>query len=82
MKEFIIAFVAFIVVAAFIGHLEISFSPFKVSLPMWHRVIAVVLFVAGFVFLSLGERRNAYSEGLKRGMEITLNKIKKEIANE
>lgn len=81
MKESIIAIVAFMVVAAFIGHLEISFSPFKVSLPMWHRVIAVVLFGAAFALFSVGERRDAYSEGLKRGMEITLNKIKKEIGN-
>lgn len=81
MKEFLITLVLFLCCAALIGHLEISFSPFSVRLPMWHRVIAVLLFVAATVFWSIGERRDAYSKGLKRGMEITFDQIKKKLDN-
>lgn len=82
MKEFIITLVLFLCCAVFIGHLEISFNPFSIRLPMWHRVVAVLLFSAAIAFWSIGERRYAYSKGLKRGMEITFEQIKEKLKNE
>lgn len=82
MKEFLITLVLFLCCAAFIGHLEISFSPFYIRLPMWHRVIAVLCFSAALAFWSIGDRRDAYSKGLKRGMEITFEQIKERLKNE
>lgn len=82
MKEFVILLVCFLCCAAFIGHLEISFSPFAIRLPMWHRVVAVLLFSAAIAFWSIGERRDAYSKGLKRGLDITLEQIKERLKNE
>lgn len=81
MKELIITLVLFLCCAAFIGHLEINFSPFYVRLPMWHRVVAVLFFSAAIAFWSIGDRRDAYSKGLKRGMEITFEQIKKKLDN-
>lgn len=82
MKELIITLVAFIVCAAFIGHLEISLSPFYIRLPMWNRVVAAILLAAAIGIWSIGERRDAYSKGLKRGMEITFEQIKERLKNE
>lgn len=81
MKEFVITLLLFLCCAAFIGHLEINFSPFYIRLPMWNRVVAAILLAAAIEVWSNGERRDAYSKGLKRGMEITLNEIKKGIEN-
>lgn len=81
MKEGIITLVLFLCCAAFIGHLEISFSPFAIRLPMWHRVVAVLLFSAAIAFWSIGERRDAYSKGLKRGLDITFEQIKERLDN-
>lgn len=82
MKEFVITLLLFLCCAAFIGHLEINFSPFYIRLPMWNRVVAVLLFSAAIAFWSIGERRDAYSKGLKRGMEITFEQIKEKLKNE
>lgn len=81
MKEFVITLVLFLCCAAFIGHLEISFSPFTIRLPMWHRVVAVLLFAVSIAFWSIGERRDAYSKGLKRGLDITFEQIKERLDN-
>lgn len=82
MKEIIITLIAFIVCAAFVGHLEINLSPFYIRLPLWHRAVAALFFSAALAFWSIGERRDAYSKGLKRGMEITFEQIKERLKNE
>lgn len=82
MKEFVITLALFLFCAAFIGHLEVSFSPFYIRLPMWNRVVAAMLLAAAIGIWSIGERRDAYSKGLKRGMEITLEQIKERLENE
>ena len=68
--------VAFFIVAAYIGHLEINFSPFSVRLPLWHRVVCMILLIVTYILWNFGERNDAYSKGLKRGMEITLEQLK------
>lgn len=76
MKEAIIMITAFLIVAAFIGHMEINFSPFSIKLPMWHRVVCMILLVITYILWNFGERNDAYSKGLQKGMEITLEQIK------
>lgn len=81
MKEGIITLALFLCCAAFIGHLEININPFSIRLPMWHRVIAVLLFGAAIAFWSIGERRDAYSNGLRDGIKCTLNEMIKKDGN-
>lgn len=76
MKDFIIFIILAITLCAFIGHLEITISPFSVKLPMWHRCVAVILFFAAWGLWDWGERADAYSKGLKRGIEILNEQIK------
>lgn len=82
MKEFVIVLVCFLCCAAFIGHLEINFSPFYIRLPLWHRVVAVLLFSAAVAFWTIGERGDAYSKGLKRGLDITFEQLKERLKND
>jgi len=56
MKANLIFFLAiFIVSALFIGHFRLTFSPFSVSFPYWHRTVGVILIVAGCLVYNIGE---------------------------
>lgn len=76
MKDLIIMIVAFVIVAAFVGHMEINLSPFSIKLPMWHRVVGLLFIIIGWIIWEQGERLDAYSKGLKKGMDITIEQIK------
>lgn len=76
MKDLIIMIVAFVIVAAFVGHMEINLSPFSIKLPMWHRVVCMILLLVTYILWNLGKRQDAYSKGLQEGMRITLEQIK------
>ena len=76
MKDLILMIVAFIIVAAFVGHMEINLSPFSIKLPMWHRVVCMILLVITYILWNFGERQDAYSKGLQEGIRITLEQIK------
>ena len=76
----IISVVLFTLIFLFIGHLTISFKPFSISLPYWNRALGIVLFVIGLELYCYSERIAGYKEGLKSGMDKTLellnNKLK------
>ena len=55
MKDLILMIVAFIIVAAFVGHMEINLSPFSIKLPMWHRVVCMILLVITYILWNFGE---------------------------
>lgn len=60
----------------FIGHISISIRPFSISLPYWHRSIGLVLIVVGFIIFNVGEYAKGYSDGLKKGCEMTTSEFK------
>ena len=66
--------IAFVIVAAFVG--QINLSPFSIKLPMWHRVVCMILLLITYILWTFGERQDAYSKGLQEGMRITLEQIK------
>lgn len=77
MKINLIFFLAiFIISALFIGHFRLTFSPFSISLPYWHRAVGVVLIVAGCLVYSIGENIAGYKKGLDNGIEIVLKQLK------
>lgn len=76
MKDLIIMIVAFVIVAAFVGHMEINLSPFSIKLPMWHRVVCMILLLVTYILWNFGERQDTYSKGLQEGIRITLEQIK------
>ena len=78
MKANLIFFLAiFIISALFIGHFRLTFSPFSVSFPYWHRTVGVILIVVGCLVYNIGEHISGYKKGLDEGMEIVLKELKK-----
>ena len=78
MKTDLIFFIAIFVIAVlFIGHFRLTFSPFSISLPYWHRALGVVLIVVGCLIYNIGEHMSGYTKGLDNGMEIVLKQLKK-----
>ena len=78
MKTDLIFFIAICVIAVlFIGHFRLTFSPFSISLPYWHRALGVVLIVVGCLIYNIGEHMSGYKKGLDNGMEIVLKQLKK-----
>lgn len=77
MKTDLIFFIAiFIIAVLFIGHFRLTFSPFSISLPYWHRALGVVLIVAGCLVYNIGEHMSGYKKGLDNGMEIVLKQLR------
>lgn len=77
MKANLIFFLAiFIISTLFIGHFRLTFSPFSISLPYWHRAVGVVLIVVGCSVYNIGENISGYKKGLDEGMEIILKELK------
>lgn len=52
------------------------FKPFNVSLPYWHRLLGVLLVIAGVYVFSIGEHVSGYSQGFKDGADRVINLIK------
>lgn len=78
MKTDLIFFIAIFVIAVlFIGHFRLTFSPFSISLPYWHRALGVVLIVVGCLIYNIGEHMSGYKKELDNGMEIVLKQLKK-----
>lgn len=77
--ELIISIVILIIWLLFIGNLSISFKPFCFHLPFWHRSLGIFLGIIGFLVYNIGEHTKGYSDGLKKGVEITWEEINKVI---
>ena len=77
MKANLIFFLAiFIISALFFGHFRLTFSPFSISLPYWHRAVGVVLIVVvGCSVYNIGENISGYKKGLDEGIEIVLKRL-------
>ena len=78
MILFHVFFIAiFIIAVLFIGHFRLTFSPFSISLPYWHRALGIVLIVVGCLVYNIGEHMSGYKKGFDNGMEIVLKQLKK-----
>lgn len=78
MRDFVFIIVVFLATAAIVGHFEVNFSPFSIKLPMWHRVICMILVVAAYLVWNIGERKDAYQKGFVDGINALVEQIKKE----
>lgn len=83
MKANIIFCIAiFIITMLFMGNTNISFKPFSISIPYWHRAVGVVLIVSGLMVYNIGEKASGYKKGLDDCLEIVLKTIKEKSNNE
>ena len=74
--SWIVSLVIFIVCLMYIGHLQISFKPFSIQLPYWHRSLGVFLLVIGVYVFSLGEYASGYEKGLDKGVDKVIEALK------
>lgn len=75
----IISIVIMIIWLLFVGNISISFKPFSFHLPFWHRSLGIFLAILGFLIYNIGEHMKGYSDGLKKGEEMTWDAINKVI---
>lgn len=66
----------FVVFLLFVGHFQITFKPFSISMPYWYRAVGVLLFSLAMVLYNYGEYYKGYKEGVKDGAEATIQMIK------
>lgn len=78
----IISAVLFILMFLLFGHASISFKPFSISLPYWHRAVGITLVVIGVCVYNIGEHKSGYKKGLDDGVELTLKYAKEKINHE
>lgn len=83
MKTSIIISVSlFMLMFLFLGHANINFKPFSISIPYWHRAVGITLVLIGVCVYNIGERFSGYKEGLKDGTELVIKYAKDKINNE
>ena len=59
---------------AFLGELSISFNPFSFKLMAWDKMVAVIIFIIGFVFLRHYYERLGYVQGKEDTIKYYENK--------
>lgn len=72
----------FILMFLFFGQVSISFKPFSISLPYWHRAVGITLVVIGVCVYNIGEHSSGYKKGLNDGVELTIKYAKEKINHE
>lgn len=75
----IISIAIMIIWLLLVGNVSINVKPFSIHLPFWHRSLGIFLAIAGFVIYNIGEHMKGYSDGLKKGEEMTWEAINKVI---
>lgn len=75
----IISVVFFILLFLFAGQVSISFKPFSISLPYWHRAVGIILVVIGVCVYNIGEYTSGYKKGLKAGSEVVIKLLESKI---
>lgn len=75
----IILFVLFIFMLLLFGQVSISFKPFRISIPYWHRAAGFVLVIAGILVYNIGEHSSGYKKGLNDGLDLVIKSINEKI---
>lgn len=78
----IILIVLFIYMLLSFGQVSISFKPFSISIPYWHRAVGFVLVIIGMLVYNIGECAAGYKKGVKDGAELVIKYAKDKINHE
>lgn len=69
----------FIVSLLFIGQIQVTFKPFAISLPYWHRSLGLFLIVVGLLVYNIGEQMRGYTYGYRDGINHVIDELEKRI---
>lgn len=76
----IILMVLFMFMLLSFGQVSISFKPFSISLPYWHRAVGVALIIAGLFVYNIGEHSAEYKKGMKDGVDVVFKALEDKIS--
>ena len=68
--------IIFIIAILWVGDLTITFKPFSISLPGWHKALGIILFVFAMAVYNIGEYAKEYKHGFDHGIKECLEEIK------
>ena len=69
MLETVFLFVLCLICLAFLGELSFSFNPLSFKLAAWDKMVAIIIFIIGFVFLRHYYERIGYDQGREDTIE-------------
>lgn len=68
-----------IIALLWVGDLTITFKPFSISLPGWHKALGIILFVFAMAVYNIGEYAKGYKQGFDYGIKNVLKYLKRKI---
>lgn len=66
-----------IIALLWVGDLTITFKPFPISLPGWHKAVGIILFFLSMTIYTIGEYTRGYKEGFDDGIKKCIEILKK-----
>lgn len=54
--------IIFIIAILWVGDLTITFKPFPISMPGWHKPVGILLFWLSMAVYTIGERTKGYKQ--------------------
>ena len=78
MKTIILAIIC-IIALLWVGDLTITFKPFSISLPGWHKALGIILFVFAMAVYTIGEYTKGYKQGFDDGIKNVLKYLRRKI---
>ena len=75
MKTIIFTIIC-IIALLWVGDLTITFKPFSISLPGWHKALGIILFIFAMAVYTIGEYTKGYKQGFDDGVKKCIETIK------
>ena len=69
--------IIFIIAILWVGELTITFNPFSISLPGWHKALGILLFFLSMTVYNIGEYTRGYKQGFDDGVKECVEILKK-----
>lgn len=76
MKTILFAAI-FVIGLLWVGDLTITFKPFSISLPGWHKPVGILLFFLSMAVYNIGEYTKGYKQGFDDGVKECIEILKK-----
>ena len=67
----------FITCLLWVGDITITFKPFSISLPGWHKALGILLFFLSMAVYNIGEYTRGYKQGFDDGVKECVEILKK-----
>lgn len=71
----IVNLVLLIVFFLYLGHTEISFSPFRIKIIEWYKPLGIIIMTVGFFIYTVGNERKSFKDGWTKAKNEIINKI-------